>query len=114
MYKGNEEEILLNAPERRAARKFLSRITRKPNLRRWAENNIVCPDSEDLISFLRYCAYWYGVGGFFDNLRRLNSGAEEVSDSVVFEDEECKTDGVEKRKSVKEQNGKRIFCIFCF
>ena len=91
MYKGNEEEILLNAPERRAARKFLSRITRKPNLRRWAENNIVCPDSEDLISFLRYCAYWYGVGGFFDRLDRLNSGEEEVSGSAVFEEEDdCK------------------------
>ena len=91
MYKGNEEEILLSAPERRAARKYLSRITRKPNLRRWAENNIVCPDSEDLISFLRYCAYWYGVGGFFDHLDRLNSGEAEVSGSVVFEEEDdCK------------------------
>ena len=91
MYKGNEEEILLSSPERKAARKFLSRITRKPNLRRWAEGNIVCPDSEDLISFLRYCAYWYGVGGFFDNLDRLNSGAKEVSSIAVFEEEDdCK------------------------
>jgi len=99
MYKGNEEEILLNASERKAARKFLSRLTRKPNLRRWAENNIVCPEREDLISFLRYSAYWYGVGGFFDNLDRLNSGAEESSSIAVFEDEDdCKK---ERRHSCK-------------
>ena len=99
MYKGKEEEILLSSPERKAARKYLSRITKKPNLRRWAEGNIVCPDSEDLISFLRYCAYWYGIGGFFENLHRLNSGAEEVSSIAVFEEEDdCKKERKSSRK----------------